>query len=190
MKNILAKVFKSIFWTGIIGATVVIVVSVIVIIGLIIYFATSSDVPRPKIKYGEFPISITYEVGGEVKVIEDTVICEFDGIERLGEAGKYRKWRSRLKSGDDSLAFFPVEQNVVIEVGIFRGFPSYYMGDYSERSKEDCERSMADDRYREYVEWRNGIKTGNIFTKEEVWEKYKLRIIDVQYSLPIENTFK
>lgn len=149
-----------------------------------------SNPPRPEITYGEFPISIIYEVDGETKVIDDVVICEFDGFESRGTAGKYRKWKSRLKSGNESLAFFPVEQNVIIEVGIFRGFPNYYMGDYSERSKEDYEKSMADEQFMEYVEWKNGVKTGRSFSKEEVWEKYKLKILDVQYSQPIHNSFK
>ena len=145
---------------------------------------------KPEVTYGEFPIKITYEVNGEVKVIEDTVICEFDGFELREGSGKYRKWKSSLKSGNSSLAFLPVEQDgLTVEVGIFRGFPNYYMGDF-EQSKEEYESSMADDRYRGYFLWEKDGQTGYPITEEEVWEKYKLKILDVQYSSPIENSFK
>ena len=149
-----------------------------------------SSPAKPEITYGEFPICITYEVNGTVEVLKDTVICEYDGIESRGAAGKYRKWKSYLKSGNDSLAFFPIEKNVTIEVGIFRGFPSYYMGDYSERNKEDYERGMLYEKYEEYIEYRNGIKTGRSYTQEEVWEKYRFKIIGVNYSPPIHNHFQ
>lgn len=145
--------------------------------------------PKPEITYGEFPISIIYEVNDEVRKIDEIVICEFDGFEVRGESGKYRKWKSYLKSGNESLVFLPITQELTIEVGIFRGSPNYYMGDF-EQSKEAYDKSMSDDRYREYVEWDNGVKTGNSFSKEEVWERYKLRILDVQYSPPITNSFK
>lgn len=150
----------------------------------------NSNPPEPKVTYGEFPISVTYELGGEINVIEDTVICEFDGFENRGSAGKYRKWKSYLKNGDNNFGFLPIgKDNLTIEVGIFYGDPNYYMGDF-EQSREDYERVMADDRYREYVEWKNGIRTGCVYSKEEVWEKYKLKILDIKYSPPIQNTFK
>ena len=60
-------------------------------------------VPRPEITYGEFPFTLTYELDGEIKTIEDTIICEFDGFEAIGESGKYRKWKTYLKSGNERL---------------------------------------------------------------------------------------
>ena len=78
--------------------------------------------PKPEIKYGEFPISVTYEVNGEIIVIEDTVICEFDGVELRGGAGKYRTWKSRLKSGNESLTLLQMEQgDLTIKIIVFYG---------------------------------------------------------------------
>lgn len=146
--------------------------------------------PKPKITYGEFPISVTYEVDGETKVVEDTVICEFDGIEMRGGAGKYRKWKSRLKSGNESLTLLLVEQEgLTVKIITFYGLPNYYMGDF-EQSKEAYERVMADDRYLHYIQWENGVQTGRSIPKEEVWEKYRLKVVSWEYSPPITNSFK
>ena len=153
-------------------------------------FSFGSNPPEPEIKYGEFPIIINYEVDGEVNSLEDTVICEFDGFESLGAAGKYRKWKSELKSGSDSLILqCKGDGNLVVEIAISYGMPEYYMGDFKQ-SKEEYERAMMDSKYIGCVKTYNGIKTSYSITKEEAWEKYKLKIIDIQYSEPIENSFK
>lgn len=175
----------------------IIALLVIVLVGALYLFVLSgtifmfnSNPPMPKILYGEFPISVTYEVDGETKVMEDIVICEFDGFENRGSSGKYRKWKSYLKNENNNFGFFPVGgDGLIFEVGIFIGSPNYYMGDF-EQSRDDYKMVMADDRYRKYVEWKNGVKTGISYTKEEVWEMYKLKIIDIKYSQPIENSFK
>ena len=181
----------------ILGIIIAALLVIALVIGFFFWFALgggvlfTSNPQKPEITYGEFPISITYEVDGEVFVIEDTEICEFDGFELRGEAGKYRKWKSRLKSGNTSLTLLRIEEeNLIVEIGTSGGLPEYYMGDFQYgQSREDYERVMADDRYLGYVQWENSIQTGSSITKEEVWEKYKLKILDVQFSPPIENTF-
>lgn len=185
-------------WALIVGMTLIFVIGVIVtIVGIIYLFVIAGGIfmfnpnpPAPEITYGEFPISVTYEVDGEIGVVEDTVICEFDGFENLGSAGNYRKWKSHLKSGNENFGFFPIrDDGTMLEVGISIGSPNYYMGDF-EQSKEEYERVMADEGYRRYVEWKNGVLTGNSYSKDEVWEMYKFKIIDIKYSLPIQNSFK
>lgn len=175
----------------------IVLLSVLILVGVFYLFVLSgaifmfnSNPPAPEVTYGEFPISVTYEVNGEIKAITDVVICEFDGFENRGSAGKYRKWKAYLKSGDNNFGFFPIGRDgITLEVGIFIGSPNYYMGDF-EQSKEAYESMMADDRYRKYVEWKNGVKTEQSFSKEEIWERYRFKIIDIQYSPPIQNSFK
>ncbi len=175
----------------ILGSITCIIVLVFRILAITGIFALFMDNPQePEIKYGEFPISVIYEINGEKRKLEDIVVCEYDNIEKRGSAGNYRKWKARLKSGSKNFGFFPIEKDeIMIEVGIYIGSPNYYMGDY-EQTKEEYERVMDDDRFREYVEWKDGIKTGNIYSKDEVWKKYGFKIIDIQYSQPIKNTFK
>lgn len=151
---------------------------------------TSPNPPEPEITYGEFPISITYEINGEIKLIEDIIVCEFDGYKNMGTAGKRRVWKSRLKSGNERLILLRVEESdLTFEITSTWGLPEYYMGDFRQ-SVEEYERAMKDDRYLGYVQWEDGVQTGSSIPKEEAWEKYHIKIINQDYSSPIENTFK
>ncbi|MEK4455904.1 hypothetical protein [Paenibacillus sp. FSL R10-2748] len=48
---------------------------------------------HPEIAYGKFPFRLEYEINGQRKVIQDTLICEYDGIGSNEARGKYRKWK-------------------------------------------------------------------------------------------------
>ena len=181
----------------IIGIAVSVLLIIALVIGFIFWFAFGGGAlflpspPKPQITYGEFPISIIYEVDGITKVINDSIICEFDGFELRGEAGKYRKWKTYLKSGNERLVLLQGEDaGVTFEISASYGLADYYMGDYSRQSKEAYETAMTTDRYLGFIQWENGVQTGRSILKDEVLEKYKLKVIDVQYSQPIENTFK
>ena len=185
-------------WWMIIGGIVGIgIVFLVLLIGFFYFlvisgaiFSFSPNPSMPEITYGEFPIRVIYEVDGEQREKADVIICEFDGIVNLGSGGKRRKWKSHLKSGKSRMVLLnrPTEEKT-IEISMSYGLPNYYMGDF-EQSREEYERVMADDRYLGYIQWEDGVQTGRSITKEEVWEKYKLKIVDVQYSQPIQNTFK
>lgn len=66
------------------------------------FFGISSfpNPTKPEITHGEFPFHLVYEINGETKVIEDTLICEYDGIGMNEGNGKYRKWKESLASGN------------------------------------------------------------------------------------------
>jgi len=184
------KSMKSIF----IGICIFITMAVLLVLSpwIMLFFGTIAmpNPPAPEIKYAEFPFKLEYELNGEILVIEDVVVCEFDGFETLSIGGKYRKWKSYLKSGNEKVILLQGnDEGVSFEIYVLYGVPEYYMGDFR-RSKEDYEKEMTTDRYFGYVQWENGVQTGNVMLEEEVWDEYKLRIIDNQYSKPIENTFK
>ncbi len=48
---------------------------------------------------GEFPFCLEYEIKGKRSVIQDTLICEYDGIGINEGQGKYREWKEHLASG-------------------------------------------------------------------------------------------
>ncbi|MCL2391953.1 MAG: hypothetical protein FWC66_05005 [Oscillospiraceae bacterium] len=146
---------------------------------------------RPQITYGEFPIRVIFELDGEIQTIEDTVIAEFTGFESLGTAGRYRVWTSRLKSGNERLVLLRVEnEGLVTEISVFSGLPDSYMGDFTWRSRWEHESSIRNVRFFGYIQWENDdLISGITISPEEVWEKYNLRVIEVQHSPSIENTF-
>ncbi|MGG1123680.1 hypothetical protein ABHN05_02385 [Brevibacillus laterosporus] len=62
-----------------------------------------SNPPRPEITYGEFPFRLKYEIKGKWSVIQDTLICEYDGIGSNEGQGKYREWKEHLASGKQQI---------------------------------------------------------------------------------------
>ena len=72
-------------------ALVIILLCIILFISTFGGFNFLLSVPEPRIKYGEFPFKLIYEIDGKTMTIEDTIICEFDGFKVVGEAGKYSK---------------------------------------------------------------------------------------------------
>jgi len=147
---------------------------------------------RPQITYGEFPILVIFELDGEIQTLEDTVIAEFAGFQSLGTAGRIRSWTSRLKSGNEQLILLRVEnENFAFEISTVYGAPEYYMGDFIWQSRVSYEMAMSSSRrYLSFKQWENGeITTHHSLRADEVWERYNLRIIEVQHSPPIENTF-
>ena len=121
-------------------------------------------------------------------------MCEYDGIEWTNSGSKERKWKSYLKSGNKGIVLLRVEENEVIyEISTTAGLPEYYMNDYRYgQDREDYEQPMHDERYLGYTEIKDGktvVKAISI-EKEEVFERFKLRIIERKYSEPIKNKFE
>ena len=141
----------------------------------------------PEVTYGEFPFTITYEVDNEIITYNDVVICEYDGIESWGTAGKRRKWSRKLKSGNEYITLLrsKTSEGTFEIYEAIPGLPEYYMGDF-QKSRAEYEHNMKDYRYLGYKQ--NDIKYS--ITKEEAWEKYRIKIISIECSEPIENNFK
>lgn len=183
-------------WIAVIGIALI----PMVMIGIYLLMAISGAIflfnpnpPKPEITYGEFPCRITYELNGEKKVIEDVIICEFDGFDNLGSGGKYRKWKSYLKSGNENMTLLDLrplnEKNefghTMLEFFFSYGNAEYYMGDTQRQSVPH----IAD-----YVEYKYRTEDGSIggsaYKADEAYEKYKIRLISWEASPLIENVFK
>ena len=149
---------------------------------------------EPQITYGEFPFTLTYELDGKVKVIEDTIICEFDGFVNRGTAGKTCRWKTTLKSGNEKLTLLdlrPLEETnelgqTILELYFFYGTAAYYMGDNTNPFARDAEI--------DYVSYEFQTVDGKIgksaYKTDVAYEKYKIRLMNWEHSPPIQNTFK
>lgn len=130
--------------------SVAIIIVVIAVVAIIAYFVVLPwvmiglgisllpDPPKPEITYGEFPFRLVYELNGERKVIEDTLICEYDGIGMNEGQGKYRKWKEHLASGKEKLLLLELDNPAALrsnrkvvkqEIYYSTGSAQYYMGD-------------------------------------------------------------
>lgn len=181
---------------GIIIATVIILIGILylfVLSGAIFMF--NSNPPAPEVTYGEFPFRLVYEIDGETKVIEDTIICEFDGFVNHGSAGNYRKWKSYVKTtGKSEVTLYDLRSNgeftewgnQVLELCFDPGSGEYYMGDSSGRQSRGSLGQWVD-----YLYLTPEGKMGySAFELNEAWEKYKIRFVSWECAPPIENSFK
>lgn len=175
----------------IIGIVIAVLLVIAIVVGFGLWFLFGGFLPsppKPEITHGEFPFRLVYEINGETKVVEDVLICEYDGFGANAARGKYRQWKSYLVSGNTRITLFKSE-----EIEIFytpninhREAGAFYMGDTEIYSSINEVFPNA---------WRTsdfGKKQVNsyIIPADEMWEKYKIKLISWKIDPPIQNTFK
>jgi len=153
-----------------------------ILIGLGI--ALSPTPPKPKNTYGEFPFHLVYEVDGEQFTIDDVIVCEFIGRGANEGSGKFLKWDMRLLSGNDygrlaqtrqSIAVVKLLDDVIMHnyVGHIYydlGTPQYYLGYNAIDGYSPCKVFNA---------------ASEIFEADDLWNRYKIRIIEAIFSKPM-----
>lgn len=149
----------------------------------------SSNPNTPEITYSEFPICLEYEINGQYTKVEDILICEFDGFGFNEGNGKFRKWKARLKSGNNritllkngniELYYFPVKDDSRL-AGVFMGDTEYYSGGVGDTFPDAWYTTNFED------------KTINdyIIDADDMIDKYNLKLIKWECSKPIDNKFK
>ena len=142
-------------------------------------FEALPDPPQPQITYGEFPFTLVYELNGEVIVLEDTKICEYDGV-GVGSNGKYRKWIGRLADSGNGDVF--IISDDTREVYCYIGSAGYYMND----EKYPEQRPLTPRIY--YVKLNNNDRS--ILSQAELLEKYNVKLLSWEFTDPVENTFR
>lgn len=165
---------------------------------LLIFIGTQLEPnpPRPEITYGKFPFRLEYEINGQRKVIQDTLICEYDGIGSNEGQGKYRKWKDILAGGDRELPL--LEVNGRTEISYYPGIAEYYMGDLDRT--EEYQQTVSDS----IIIEQGGIiikKDGRVFENDgktintqfsnsnELLDKYHIKLISCDSTPPIKNDF-
>ena len=143
--------------------------------------------PEPTVQYNEFPFRLTYELEGEVFVVEDSVICEYAGQEFNEGTGKMqRKWKARLKSEKTRITLLNTDDGIEIFYLNLLTFPSgVYMGETNKHG--NIAGTFPDALYTTNFESPNGRY---IISDSEMWEKYNLRLIDWEIAPPIKNSFE
>ena len=164
--------------------------------------------PEPAVKYGEFPFQLKYEINGKEIAVEDTVVVEFDGFKRTGQIGGTRRrlWKSYLKNNNaewysnntDVQPFSEVEVVLMkidekTRVCFLLGSSSYYMNDPASSTDEK------DQEFYRFPEANYSINKIDYDGNEilyrprvgvnELWEKYKIKLLSWEHSEPIKNEF-
>lgn len=150
--------------------------------------------PRPEITYGEFPFHLEYEINENRKVIQDTIICEYNGVGMNEGQGKYRKWKDHLASGKERLVLLEVDNPVALmsdskvvkqEIDYPTGSARYYMGDMKE--DEEFNQSFPDAVF--FEKYEDGGTSSGIIQANELLKKYNIKLISWDSTPPIKNNF-
>jgi len=151
-------------------------------LAIFIFGQLEPNPPRPEIAYGEFPLRLEYEINGQRMVVEDTLICEFDGFGWNEGVGKYRKWKQRLASGNETIILLKVDETKFIFYP--PGSAQYYMGDGKDYVKYN-------DLFPDAIiqETDGEFTSTRTIAADELFEKYKIRLISWEPSTPIQNRF-
>ncbi|MBQ9986224.1 MAG: hypothetical protein IJP38_07960 [Oscillospiraceae bacterium] len=149
----------------------------------------SNKPSKPKIVYHEFPICLEYEVNGKYTKVEDIVVCKFDGFAFNEGNGKFRRWIAYLRSGnsritlfkedDIEIYYFPIKEDSRLP-GVLMGDAEFYTGGIGGTFPDAWITTNYDD------------KTVNdyLISKDELLDKYKIRLISWECAPPIKNIFK
>ncbi len=167
---------------------------IFLIVCAIIVFCVTHSLSKPKVKYAEFPFKLTYELNGEVRSIEDIMVCEFDGFSIDEAKGKNRKWKTILKSGNERLTLLDLRNSnetgiyemPILELFFDYGSGGYYMGDPNYKNAIPKIKDVIEYKYLD----EDGTQGGWQFTSEEAYEKFGIRLISWECAPPIQNKFE
>lgn len=148
-------------------------------------YSLSEGPAKPKVKKGEFPFKLVYEMDGEVTTIEDTLVIKYKGIRYTAMDGKYIHWDYYYKNGS-------IDES---DKGFFNQFTLYSEDDLSIRFElGPCGYYMGTEYNLDYYQ-SNGINMGDIIvdvpnetyviSEEELHDKYGIEIIEKYISEPI-----
>ncbi len=154
---------------------------VVVLACVVLLFSAKKQLEHD-IKYGEFPFSLTYKMGGETITVNHTYVCEFDGIGWDTGRGFYRKWTGYVKETglENVLITEDSERQIFCQVGDLR----YYMGDDNDLSWENESLSPP---HLYIVKKTNDY---DYFSVDQIKQTYDIEIISWDFSKPIENGSK
>ena len=169
---------------SIIVAIVILVVGSITSIPWLALFTgiqLSPSPPKPEITYGEFPFELVYEVDGNLIIVNDVYVCKYDGIGSNTGTLKYRKWKGYIKSSKQQGVLLTEDDDR--EIYCFVGSAEYYMDDEEYPEQTPLSPRVYDIRKKKYS------MDYEIYTSDELLERYNINIISWNFSDPIENSF-
>ena len=156
------------------------IILVIAIIATAAYSVISSIANKPTITKGEFPFSITYELDGERKTIEDVYKVHY--VKNGGYADtKTRVYAGELESSGEDNTLYTLKKNENGRIELWTHFyPDYLMGDpdgdYFENEPFEPKIYYYDSEEIEYHD-------------EETLAEQGVKLISFTYPSPIENGF-
>lgn len=164
------------------------------IILYVLYLSVRLLLPTPpKIKHGEFPFVLEYQINGEKTVVKDTFICDYAGYGFDEMNLVYRKWKSHLDIHKPWITIFKNENIEIFftpaSIGDSFSQEAQYMGDDEIYDKPPNGKVTHPYPSVYYKEFSNGRDNIGMIDKETLLNKYGIILTDYKVSLPITNSF-
>ncbi len=155
----------------------------------------SPNLTEPEITSGEFPFVIEYEFEGETYIIEDTVVCSYEGNDPSALVPT-RSYSYDLKNNSNRLMIeFDANTESLLTKGQineesrivwYYGHGGYYLGDPKKADSGPCINYVEICKTSPKVSHHQTTK----LTNEQLEELFGIKIIRFEFSTPIENTFE
>ena len=149
-------------------------------------FSFFGIVEKPEIKEAEFDFKVVYEIDGEIKTIEGTYVCEFDGIDR-SFMGASRCWDGYIEGHDGSTCYVLKtigNRRVMLELNLCAEF---FMSD-PDNMYSDGTLVFKPDPCIYLTTFDPNVENPDEFDYE-VYEGDNIKLISFEYDPPIENTY-
>ncbi len=151
----------------------------------------------PQITEHEFPFVVEYIMNDETYIVEDSVVCKFNGYDLSSlTLNKPRSWTSHLKSGNKEKCNILSEENQLSKIkkrqhneranlNIYYGSPEYYMGDPDAWMLVHSEPQII-----YYQTYDDHYNWGTELTLDEVEKYFGIKVTRFEFSEPIINYFE
>ena len=167
----------------------------IIIVSCVLTLFSGCDTREPTITEGEFPIYLEYEINGERYIIDDIVVCSYNGIDTTGFVPS-RSYDVSLKN-ESNKTLMDFEDNTESKltkgrtnekasIRLHLGNGGYYLGDPDD--KDHTPYISYDERYK--TEPKVTYNDVTKLTNEQLEEIFGIKIIRFEFSSPIENIFE
>ena len=167
----------------------------IIIIVLCVLTMVSCDIKVPAITEGEFPIYLEYEINGVRYIIDEIVVCSYNGIDTTGFIPS--RWYSVSLKNESNKTLMVFEDNTESKltkgrineeasIRLHIGDGGYYLGDPDD--KDFTPYISYDEQYKTEPKVTHNDRTK--LTNEQLEEIFGIKIIRFEFSSPIENAFE
>ena len=156
-----------------------VIVPFLVLFGSIIGEAIFDRPGKPKVKHGEFPFELVYEYENQEYTINETIVCDYEGISFSLDGGNSREWNCYVTNNDRYGQYYLDEDKyntLYIQVPLEA---DYYMGD------PDSNPEFAVP-YIFYID----ESTGTTYYEQDLMDVVGAKIISFSPSEPLENNIK
>jgi len=143
----------------------------------------SPEPATPEVTRGEFPFWIEFELDGEMFLIEDAFIAEFEGFDWNAGRGRHRVWRGWIEGTGTYRMLIPVDESRRLEIVV--GRPETYMNDQSFTTH-----GAPFPQFIMIIYDENSNDSWENLSVEALYEQHGVKIVNYSFSEPIVNSFR